>query len=135
MQSPEITSISGKSTGTTTITMSNLTTIAKTLEQFAAERDWDKFHTPKNLAMALSVEASELLEEFLWLTEEQSTNLSPQKLDKVKDEIGDVLNYLIRLCTKLNIDPVEAVTDKLVKNGIKYPVEKARGSMRKYNEL
>jgi NTP pyrophosphatase (non-canonical NTP hydrolase) len=81
--------------------------------------------------MALSVEASELMEEFLWLTEEQSRNLTADKLSGVKDEIGDVLNYTLRLCSRLNIDPIAAVTDKIEKNRKKYPVELAKTVLKK----
>jgi dCTP diphosphatase len=115
--------------------MNELEKIAETLEHFAKERDWNQFHSPKNLAMALSVEAAELVEEFLWLTEEQSSNLTSDKLSRVKDEMGDVLNYLIRLSSKLNIDLIAAANDKIVKNGINYPVEKAKGNAKKYTEL
>ena len=103
--------------------------------RFVADRDWNQFHSPKNLAAALSVEAAELLEPFQWLTEEQSRNLSPEKLEAVREEIADVLIYLIRLADKLDIDLLQAARDKIVENAAKYPVEKARGSMRKYTDL
>jgi NTP pyrophosphatase (non-canonical NTP hydrolase) len=112
-----------------------IATLAQTLAQFAHERDWDQFHTPKNLVMALSVEVAELLEEFQWLTEDQSAHLAQDKLAKVKDEIGDVFNYLVRLSSKLGVDPIAAANDKIVKNGMKYPVEKAKGNSKKYTEL
>ena len=115
--------------------MSELAKLAQTLEQFAVNRDWNQFHSPKNLSMALSVEAAELMEEFQWLTEEQSAKLAPEKLARVKDEIGDVFNYLVRLSTKLNIDLLKAANDKILINEKKYPVEKARGNAKKYNEL
>ena len=105
------------------------------LRQFAADRDWNQFHSPKNLAAALSVEAAELLEPFQWLTEEQSKNLSPEKREAVRKEIADVLIYLIRLADKLDIDLLQAARDKIVENAAKYPVEKAKGSMRKYTDL
>jgi dCTP diphosphatase len=105
------------------------------LRQFAAERDWDQFHSPKNLASALSVEAAELLEPFQWLTEEQSRNLAPEKVQAVRKEIADVLIYLVRLADKLDVDLLQAARDKIAENAAKYPVEKARGSMRKYTEL
>jgi NTP pyrophosphatase (non-canonical NTP hydrolase) len=115
--------------------MDELKKIANTLEKFAVDRDWNQFHSPKNLCMALSVEVAELVEEFQWLTEEQSSKLSPEKLAKVKDEIGDVFNYLVRICTKLDIDLLTAANDKIRKNEIKYPVEKSRGNAKKYTEL
>jgi dCTP diphosphatase len=105
------------------------------LRVFAAERDWDQFHSPKNLAMALSAEAGELLETFQWLTEEQSRSLSPEALAAAGDEVADVLLYLIRLCDQLGIDPVAAAQRKLLANARKYPVEKARGNSKKYTEL
>jgi NTP pyrophosphatase (non-canonical NTP hydrolase) len=116
-------------------TTPSLESLKRELRQFAAERDWDQFHSPKNLAAALSVEAAELLEPFQWLTEEQSRNLSPEKREAVRKEIADVLIYLIRLADKLDIDPLQAARDKIVENAAKYPVEKARGSMRKYTDL
>jgi len=105
------------------------------LREFAAARDWDQFHSPKNLAMALAGEAGELLENFQWLTEEQSRHPSPEILAAAGEEIADVLLYLVRLSDKLGIDPVEAANRKLVANARKYPVEKARGTARKYTEL
>jgi NTP pyrophosphatase (non-canonical NTP hydrolase) len=113
---------------------SGLAQLRDALRQFAADRDWDQFHSPKNLAAALSVEAAELLERFQWLTEEQSRNLPPGELAKVREELADVLNYLVRLADKLNVDLVEAARDKIKINAIKYPVDKARGSARKYSE-
>ena len=105
------------------------------LRQFAAERDWDQFHSPKNLASALAVEAAELLERFQWLTEDQSRNLPPADLAKVREEMADVLNYLVRLADKLDVDLLEAAREKMLLNAQKYPVDKARGSARKYSEL
>jgi len=105
------------------------------LRTFAAERDWDQFHSPKNLALALSVEAAELLEHFQWLTEEQSRRLPAAGLDAVGDEAADVLLYLIRLCDKLDIDLVTAAQKKLKSNAVRYPVDKARGTAKKYTEL
>ena len=106
-----------------------------TLRTFVAERDWDKFHSPKNLAMALSVEAAELMEHFQWLTEEQSRRLAPEKLAQVRDEMADVLVYLVRLADKLDVNLLEAASDKIKVNALKYPVDKARGSVKKYSEL
>jgi len=105
------------------------------IRKFIRERDWEQFHSPKNLIMALSVEISEIMEHFQWLTTEQSRNLSPEKKNEVKDEIGDVFVYLIRLCDELGIDPIKAANDKMVKNALKYPVEKAKGNMKKYTEF
>jgi NTP pyrophosphatase (non-canonical NTP hydrolase) len=105
------------------------------LRHFAAERDWAQFHSPKNLAIALSVEAAELLETFQWLTEEQSRHLSPEALAAADEEVADVLLYLIRLSDQLGIDPIAAANRKLLKNAEKYPADKARGTSRKYTEL
>ncbi len=105
------------------------------LREFAKERDWEQFHSPKNLAMALSVEVGELVEHFQWLSQGDSYELGREKLDKVKEEIGDVLIYLTNLADKLGIDPLEAATEKLKINGMKYPVDKAKGSAKKYKEL
>jgi dCTP diphosphatase len=96
------------------------------LRAFAAERDWDQFHSPRNLAAALSVEAAELLEPFQWLTDEQSRNLQ---------ELADVLLYLIRLADKLDVDLARAAVDKIARNTAKYPVSKSKGSNRKYTDL
>jgi NTP pyrophosphatase (non-canonical NTP hydrolase) len=105
------------------------------LRKFADERDWNKFHSPKNLAMALSGEAGELLEIFQWLTEAQSRRLPPRDLKKVEEELADVLLYLIRLSDQLKIDLLVAARKKLVVNARKYPVHKARGTSKKYTEL
>jgi dCTP diphosphatase len=104
------------------------------LRTFAAERDWDQFHSPKNLASALAVEAAELLEHFQWLTEEQSKNLPAETRSKVADELADVLVYLVRLTDKLDIDLISAARQKIARNAEKYPVDKARGSAKKYTE-
>jgi NTP pyrophosphatase (non-canonical NTP hydrolase) len=108
-----------------------LAQLRNALRQFAADRDWDQFHSPKNLASALAVEAAELLELFQWLTEDESRNLPPAELAKVRQEMADVLNYLVRLADKLDVDLLEAARDKIVLNAQKYPVEKARGSAKK----
>ena len=112
-----------------------LSQLRDALREFAAERDWDQFHSPKNLASALSVEASELLECFQWLTEDQSRNLTPEQLGEVREELADVLNYLVRLADKLDVNLMDAARDKIQKNALKYPVDKARGSMKKYSKL
>ena len=113
----------------------NLETLRAHLRQFVAERDWDQFHNPKNLVMALSVEAGELVEHFQWLTPEQSANLPPDTRAEVELEVADVLLFLLRLCDKLDIDPVQAAVKKLDLNAKKYPVEKARGKATKYDKL
>jgi NTP pyrophosphatase (non-canonical NTP hydrolase) len=112
-----------------------LTQLRDALREFAAERDWDKFHSPKNLAMALSVEAAELLERFQWVTEDESRNLPPAELEHVRQEMADVLNYLVRLADKLDVNLLEAARDKIKLNAQKYPVDKSRGSAKKYSEL
>jgi dCTP diphosphatase len=112
-----------------------LTHLRDALRQFAQERDWDQFHSPKNLASALAVEAAELLERFQWLTEDQSRKLPPAELARVREEMADVLNYLVRLADKLDVNLLEAARDKIKLNAVKYPAEKARGSARKYSEL
>lgn len=105
------------------------------LRAFAAARDWDQFHSPRNLATALAVEAAELLEPFQWLTDEQSRNLPPATRAAVAEEIADVLLYLVRLADQLDIDLEQAAMGKIVRNAEKYPVEKAKGSSRKYSDL
>ena len=106
-----------------------------TLRQFAAERDWDQFHTPKNLAIALSVEAAELLEHFQWTRDKDPEQFTPPKLEEVSLEAADVLLYLVRLADKLNIDLIQAAMRKVERNSEKYPVDKARGSNKKYTDL
>ena len=113
----------------------SLDDLAQQLDRFAKERDWQQFHSPKNLVSALVVEAGELLEHFQWLTEEQSRTLSPEKLDAAGAEVADVLLYLIQLAGALGIDPIAAAQTKLELNAQKYPVDLARGSSAKYDEL
>ena len=96
------------------------------LRSFAEARDWEQFHSPKNLASALSVEAAELLEHFQWLTEAQSRSLAPEKRAEVGAEMADVLLYLLQLADKLGIDLIDAARRKMVVNAQKYPVEKKR---------
>lgn len=104
------------------------------LRQFTAERNWDQFHSPKNLSMALIAEAAELVEHFQWLTEEQSRSLSPEKLAEIELELADIQIYLIRLADKLQLDVIAAVEKKLILNAQKYPADKVRGSPKKYTE-
>ena len=105
------------------------------IREFNKERDWDQFHSPKNLAMALNVEVAEIAEHFQWLKEEESKNLPPKKLYEVKEEIGDVLRFLLNLSDKLKIDPIEAAKEKLEKNKQKYPIKNAKGNAQKYTEF
>ncbi|MBI3817743.1 MAG: nucleotide pyrophosphohydrolase [Planctomycetes bacterium] len=114
---------------------SAFTHLRDSLRKFAAEREWDQFHSPKNLASALAVESGELLEHFQWLTEEESRRLSIEKREKVREEMADVLLYLVRLADKLDADLIEDATRKIESNARKYPIEKARGTHRKYTEL
>ncbi len=114
---------------------SDLHFLTQALRDFAKEREWEQFHSPKNLASALTVEASELLEHFQWLTEEQSRSLTTQKTADVAAEAADVFLYLLQLCDKLQIDLVEAARTKLTVNAEKYPVSRALGSSKKYTEI
>ena len=114
---------------------SELSNLRELLRQFAADRDWDQFHSPKNLASALTVEAAELLEQFQWLTEEQSKQLVPDAAARVRDELADVFIYTVRLADKLNVDLFGAAHDKIASNAQKYPIEKARGLAKKYTDL
>lgn len=98
-----------------------LQNIQEHLRVFSAARNWERFHSPKNLSMALSVEVAELVEHFQWMTEEESRKIQGQQLDEVKDEVADVMLYLLQICNELNIDPVDAAQKKLVKNAVKYP--------------
>jgi NTP pyrophosphatase (non-canonical NTP hydrolase) len=116
------------------MTSSPLVALAERLRQFAADRDWEQFHSPKNLAMALVGEAGELAAEFQWLTEEQSARPNAAQLARIQAECADVLNYLVRLSDKLGIDLVAAAHAKIDDNAKRYPADKVRGSSRKYNE-
>jgi NTP pyrophosphatase (non-canonical NTP hydrolase) len=113
----------------------NLEELKLRIRDFAFERGWERYHTPKNLAMALIGEAGELVERFQWLSPEESANLSPERHEQVRQEIADVLIYLTRLADLLDIDLLQAAADKIELNGRKYPVEKSRGNAAKYDEL
>jgi dCTP diphosphatase len=104
------------------------------LRQFAQARDWEKFNSPKNLSMALSVEAAELLEHFQWLTEQESSKLVPDKLREVELELADILLYLIRIADKLDVDLLDAAVRKIELNAQKYPIERVHGSAKKYTD-
>jgi len=109
--------------------MSDIKEITKALIKFRNERDWDQFHNPKDLAVALSIEASELLENFLWKSYEEADK------EKVKEELADVLAYSLLLAEKYGFNVKDILLDKIKKNGEKYPIEKAKGTAKKYNEL
>ena len=111
----------------------NFDTLRQRIRDFAQARAWERYHTPKNLVMALSVEMAELLEPFQWLTAEQSQQLNAEQHEAVRQEIADVLIYLTRLADVLGIDPLEAARDKLAINARKYPVDKAYGNALKYS--
>jgi dCTP diphosphatase len=104
------------------------------LRAFAEERDWDQFHSPKNLSMALMVEVAELMEHFQWLTEAQSHELFTENKNAVGEELADILLYLVRISDKLEVNLLESALHKLEKNAIKYPVNMVRGSAKKYSE-
>ena len=105
------------------------------LREFAKERDWDQFHSPKNFSMAMIVECAELVEHFQWLTDEQSKNLPADTLEEVRLEMADIFLYLIRLADKLDVDLIDAANRKIKINDEKYPIEKAKGLAIKYNKL
>ena len=113
---------------------SDLLQLRALVRMFVDERDWDQFHTPKNLASALSVEAAELREHFQWLQSGRAEELGSEKLKEVRHEMADVLVYLVRLADKLEVDLFAAVQEKMVLNRAKYPAELVRGDARKYNE-
>lgn len=114
--------------------MHDLDTLKLLIREFAERRDWNQFHSPKNLSMALIAEAGELIEHFQWLTEEQSANLEQKKLREVSDEIADIQIYLIRLSDMLGIDLIRETRRKISDNEQKYPAEKVKGSPKKYTE-
>ena len=112
----------------------SLTDLTQRLKEFAVARDWEQFHSPKNLAMALSGECGELLEHFQWLTQQQSRDLSADKKREVSHEMADILIYLLRLSERLDIDLLEAVYEKMAINEKRYPADKVRGDARRADE-
>jgi len=114
---------------------SDLTALVTLIRQFALERDWEQFNSPKNLACSLSIEAAEVLEHFQWLTDSQSREMPADKVQAVALEAADVFLYLLNLADKLGVFFAAAAHQKLLINGQKYPVELARGSSKKYTEL
>ena len=114
--------------------MNELEALKIRISNFAKERDWDQFHSPKNLSMALIVEAGELVEHFQWIKQSESRELSKQKLEQVGEELADILVYLIRIADQLGIDLMAATNRKIESNAAKYPADKVRGNSRKYTE-
>ena len=112
----------------------DISKIQNQLKKFAIERDWEQFHTPKNLSMALSVEASELVEIFQWLRAEESCSPDENQIKEINSEVADIAMYLLRFCSILEIDLEKAIEDKLVKNAEKYPVSLSKGNAKKYNQ-
>ena len=112
----------------------NLDELRVRLRRFSEERDWNQFHSPKNLVMALSVEVAELAEHFQWLSEQESDNLTPQVRSQVAEEIADVQIYLVRLADRLDVDILAAASSKLKANEAKYPSQRVKGSSKKYTE-
>ena len=113
----------------------SLAELQEAIQAFVAERDWGQFHTPKNLAMGVAIEAAELMEQFLWSAEGPTGAPDPARHAAIAQEIGDVLIYLVRLGQVLDIDLVAAATEKLAQNRVKYPIEKAKGRATKYLDL
>ena len=109
--------------------MNDIKQITDELIKFRNERDWEQFHNPKDLALAINIESSELLEEFLWKKSEEA------KIEKVKEELADVFAYAFLLADKYDFDVKQIVLDKIKSNGEKYPIDKAKGTAKKYNEL
>lgn len=118
-----------------TLRRDKLAALKATLVKFAKDRDWDQFHTPKNLAMALSVEVAEVVELFQWLTERQSRALDKKTIVALSDELADTYIYLLRLASHYDIDLIDAAAKKIKKSALKYPVAKSRGLAKKYTEL
>lgn len=116
--------------------MSDLEELMSKIDQFATDRDWTQFHSPKNLASSISIEAGELLECFQWddLTAEE-LKMDARRFENIKSELADLLNYSLRLCSILDLDPIEIVSKKLLVNAEKYPVRKSKGSSKKYTEF
>jgi len=112
----------------------SLESLKSRLQEFARERDWDQFHSPKNLSMALIAETAELIEHFQWLTQKQSDNLPVDKLSEVEQELADILIYLVKIADKLDIDLIKAANNKINQNIRKYPSDKVRGSAKKYTK-
>lgn len=115
--------------------MDRIQKLIERIRSFNREREWEIFHTPKNLSMSIAIEAAEIMEHFQWLSGDESYNLSRDKLELLADEIADVFIYLLNLSDKLGIDIIKEANRKIDKNALKYPVERFKGSRKKYNEL
>ena len=111
----------------------DINNIQNQLQNFASERDWEQFHTPKNIAMALSVECSELVEIFQWLNPEESKLPDKMQLELINSEVADIAMYLLRFCDLLDLNLENAIQEKLVKNAEKYPINLSKGNAKKYN--
>jgi len=118
-----------------TMSKDSLAELTDRLRRFAAERDWEQFHSPKNLAMGVAAEAGELVAEFQWLDGQDSYRPDAERLERIRQEAADVLLYLVRLADRLDFDLVEAANTKIALNARKYPVERARGSAKKYDQF
>ena len=114
--------------------MNELEKLRVRISDFAKERDWNQFHSPKNLSMALIVEAGELVEHFQWMKQEDSFNLPREKFEAVEEELADILVYLVRIADQLDVDLIKAARKKIKSNETKYPADKVRGSSKKYTE-
>jgi dCTP diphosphatase len=113
----------------------NVSEFQKRFSEFAKEREWEQFHSPKNISMAMSVECSELMEIFQWMTADESRKPDQKTQEKIKEEVADVLLYTLRMADLLDINIEKAITEKMEQNAQKYPVEKARGNSKKYTEF
>ena len=112
----------------------DIDSLKEKISLFAKARDWEKFHTPKNLACALSVEAGELLEELQWMSDEDQKNINEEKIKAISEELSDIITYAIRISDVLNINLSDAIAEKIKKNEKKYPAEIVKGSSKKYTE-
>ena len=115
--------------------MKNLNDLLERLRKFKKDRDWEKYHNPKDVAISVVIEASELLEIFQWIEPSELPGVVEERMDRIKDEIADVFLYLLSLCDALNLDILKISFEKLEKNEKKYPVERFKGTRRKYNEF
>ena len=115
--------------------MTNLETLSAEVKKFTQERDWEQFHNPKDLAIALGIEVSELQEIMLWISTENSSDRIKEKMTEVQNEVGDIFLYLLRFCDVVGIDPIAAASNKMKLNAEKYPIHKSRGNSKKYSEF